>query len=177
MTRPINRRNLRLVERELRSTHHAIPSVSAAPVEQATLTPTARASVVICQSIGSVKLAPNISGVNVRAEPSYTALIIADAIKPGTTYPVEAASGAFYKLCASGWVAIRSQSGQALLVFTAAPPTATPAPTVTQVASTPTPRPTPTRIEPQRMYCRAGSVTVTPVAPGRELVMCEEWQP
>lgn len=41
----------------------------------------------------------------------------------------------------------------------------------------PTPRATPTRIESQRMYCRAGSVTVIPVAPGRELVMCEEWTP
>lgn len=100
------------------------------------------ATPIVCPSTGTVKLAANIVGVNVRAEPSYTAAIIADAIKPNVSYPVEAASGSFYKLCASGWVARVSQSGQVLLDFTAAAPTATPI-IPTRIPS-PTGGPTPT---------------------------------
>lgn len=71
---------------------------------------------------------------------------------------------------AANWatlVACRTETAQAQ--------TGTPTPRV--VIQTQAPQATPTRIEPQRVYCRAGSVTVTPVAPGRELVICQEWTP
>ena len=53
--------------------------------------------------------------------------------------------------------------------------TQTPAPTIR--TQTPAPAVTPTRIEPQRMYCRAGSVTQVPVEPNRTLIICQEWTP
>ncbi len=50
--------------------------------------------------------------------------------------------------------------------------TATPRPTSTTLPSS-TPQPTPTRIRNNFIWCKRGSVTVTPVPPSYDLVLCD----
>lgn len=69
----------------------------------------------------------------------------------------------------------RTQTAQALVASPTV--TRTPQPSPTRAIATATIVPSPTRIEPQRMYCRAGSVTVVPFSDNRELVICQEWEP
>lgn len=109
---------------------------------------------------------------NVRSIPSSANNAPIATLEHGHSLPAHEAVNGWHPLCGGrGYVAASVVQYATNTPIPASMSTPTPTMGATRIITTPT------RIMIQMMYCREGSVTMTPVAKGRELVICEEAAP